>query len=370
MQESYKISPRQLMMLVTLVTIGDSVLVLPGMAAGLAKQDAWISVLIGLVAGLLNIVLLIAVGKLYPNQSFFTFVDQTIGRVPGTIVTLSFISYTLFSAGAHVMEIGDFVETHLLITTPRFAIQLLFIIVIMFGVRLGLQTVAKSAEIYFAWFFFFFILLMLFLLPQAEVSRIQPVFENGWKPILQGSAAATAFPYSELVIFMAVLPFVSPIQKRMRSFLMGTLLGGVVLFIIMLMCILVLGADQTARHYYPTYVLVKQLKLGDFIQRLEAIIAVIWFIAVSVKITLYFLFFHLGICHVFRIQNFSVLILPYTILLMVMSTIFSPNIVVFGNIISKYWPFYDFTYSFGVPLLLLCAYTIRKRWLDQNRRAE
>ncbi|NTU21821.1 endospore germination permease [Brevibacillus sp. HB1.2] len=366
MQESYKISPRQLLMLVTLVTIGDSVLVLPGMTAALAKQDAWISVLIGLVVGLLNIVLLIAVGKLYRNQSFFTFVDQTVGRVLGTIITLSFISYTLFSAGAHVMEIGDFVGTHLLVSTPRFAIQLLFIIVIMFGVSLGLQTVAESAEIYFVWFFFFFVLLMITLLPQAEISRISPVFENGWKPILQGSTAAIAFPYSELVIFMAVLPFVSPIQKRMRSFFLGTLLGGIVLFIIMLMCILVLGADQTARHFYPTYVLIKQLKLGDFIQRLEAIIAVIWFIAVSVKITLYCLFFHLGIRHVFRIDNLKVLIFPYIILLMVMSTIFSPNMVVFGDIISKYWPFYDFTYSFGVPLVLLCGYLIRKKWLNQN----
>ncbi|MGG4439902.1 GerAB/ArcD/ProY family transporter [Brevibacillus fortis] len=369
MQESYKISPRQLLMLVTLVTIGDSVLVLPGMTAGLAKQDAWISVLVGLVVGLLNIVLLIVVGKLYPNQSFFTFVDQTVGRVLGTIITLSFISYTLFSAGAHVMEIGDFVGTHLLGSTPRFAIQLLFIIVIMFGVRLGLQTVAESAEIYFFWFFFLFGLLMIALLPQAEISRIHPVFENGWKPILQGSTAAIAFPYSELVIFMAVLPFVSPVQKRMRYFLLGTLLGGIVLFIIMLMCILVLGAEQTARHFYPTYVLIKQLKLGDFIQRLEAIIAVIWFIAVSVKITLYCLFLHLGIRHVFRIDNFNALVLPYIILLMVMSTIFSPNIVVFGDIIGKYWPFYDFTYSFGVPLVLLCGYAIRKRFLGQRSRA-
>ncbi|GAB1530891.1 MULTISPECIES: endospore germination permease [Brevibacillus] len=362
MQESYKISPRQLLMLVTLVTIGDSVLVLPGVTATLAKQDAWISILIGLVVGLLNIVLLIAVGKLYRNQSFFTFVDQTVGRVLGTIINLSFICYTLFSAGAHVMEIGDFVGTHLLVSTPRFAIQLLFVIVIMFGVRLGLQTVAESAEIYFVWFFFFFGLLMITLLPQADMSRIQPVFENGWKPILQGSTAAIAFPFSELVIFMAVLPFVSPIQKRMRSFFLGTLLGGIVLFIIMLMCILVLGAEQTSRHFYPTYVLIKQLKLGDFIQRLEAIIAVIWFIAVSVKITLYCLFFHLGIRHVFRIENFRVLILPYIVLLMVMSTIFSPNMVVYGDIIAKYWPFYDVTYSIGVPLVLLCGYAIRKRY--------
>ncbi|WP_244297390.1 GerAB/ArcD/ProY family transporter [Brevibacillus antibioticus] len=69
--------------------------------------------------------------------------------------------------------------------------------------------------------------------------------------------------------------------KTDEIFFLGTLLGGIVLFIIMLMCILVLGADQTARHFYQTYVLIKQLKLGDFIQRLEAIIAVIWFIAVS-----------------------------------------------------------------------------------------
>ncbi|TGV17849.1 spore gernimation protein, partial [Mesorhizobium sp. M00.F.Ca.ET.186.01.1.1] len=62
MLDNYKISPRQFMMLVTLVTIGDSVLVLPVISADLAKQDAWIAVMIGLVIGLGNVLLLIAVG--------------------------------------------------------------------------------------------------------------------------------------------------------------------------------------------------------------------------------------------------------------------------------------------------------------------
>lgn len=368
MQEIYKISPSQLMMLVTLVTIGDSVLILPGIAAGLAKQDAWISVLIGFVVGLLNVLLLIAVGKRYPNQNFFTFIDQTLGRVWGTILILSFIGYTLFSAAAHVMEIGDFVGTHLLVSTPRMAIQFLFLAVVMFGVRLGLQTVAKSAEIYFMAFFFFFIILMLFLMSQSDITRIQPVLENGWKPVIQGSFAAIAFPFSELSIFLAFLPFVSPIQKRMRSFFIGAILGGIVLFIIMLMCIIVLGADQTARHYYPTYVLIKQLKVGDFIQRLEAVLTVIWFIAVSAKITVYCLFFHLGFCHVLRIKDPAFLILAYMVMLIVLSQIFSPNIVVFGDVISKYWPLYDFTYSIGVSILLLILHAIRKRSQEPNGR--
>ncbi|MFX3914321.1 GerAB/ArcD/ProY family transporter, partial [Streptococcus suis] len=86
------------------------------------------------------------------------------------------------------------------------------------------------------------------------------------------------------------MPYVSPIQRRMRYFLKGAFLGGLVLVLVILMCILVLGADMTARHGYPSYVLAKQMKIGLFIQRLEAILAVVWFIAVNVKIMIYSVF--------------------------------------------------------------------------------
>ncbi|MDH6350833.1 spore germination protein KB [Brevibacillus sp. 1238] len=361
MLDNYKISPRQFMMLVTLVTIGDSVLVLPAISADLAKQDAWIAVMIGLVIGLGNVLLLIAVGKRYPNVSFFSFIDRLFGRVLGTMITLSFVWYTFFSASAHVLETGDFVGTYLLNDTPSIAIQLLLVILIMFGVRLGLQTVAYSAQIYFYTFFFLFVLLILSLIPQADLSRLQPVMENGWKPIVAGAIPSVAFPFSELVIFLAILPYVSPIQKRMRHFLKGAFLGGMVLAIVIFMCILVLGADQTARHMYPSYVLAKQIKIGTFIQRLEVILAVVWFIAVNAKITIYSVFFQLGLRHVFRIQDMPVLTLPYMVMLLVMANIFTPNMVVYGSIISQYWPYYDFTYSIGLPVLMLIVYKWRSK---------
>ncbi|MDR9505818.1 endospore germination permease [Brevibacillus agri] len=367
MLENYKISPRQFMMLVTLVTIGDSVLVLPAIAAELAKQDAWISVTVGLLIGLGNVLLMIAVGKCYPNESFFSFIDNMFGRVLGTVITLSFVWYTFFSAAAHVLETGDFVGTYLLNDTPSIAIQLLLVSLIMFGVRLGLQTVADSAQIYFYGFFCFFVLLMLCLIPQADVARLQPVLENGWKPVLAGAIPSIAFPFSELVIFLAILPYVSPIQRRMRYFLKGAFLGGLVLILVILMCILVLGADMTARHGYPSYVLAKQMKIGLFIQRLEAILAVVWFIAVNVKIMIYSVFFQLGLRHVFRIREMSVLTLPYMVMLLVMANIFTPNMVVYVHIISQYWPFYDFTYSIALLLLLLIVHKLRSKYGDRKR---
>lgn len=139
------------------------------------------------------------------------------------------------------------------------------------------------------------------------------------------------------------------------------------LVLVILMCILVLGADMTARHGYPSYVLAKQMKIGLFIQRLEAILAVVWFIAVNVKIMIYSVFFQLGLRHVFRIREMSVLTLPYMVMLLVMANIFTPNMVVYVHIISQYWPFYDFTYSIALLLLLLIVHKLRSKYGDRKR---
>ncbi|WP_019123838.1 GerAB/ArcD/ProY family transporter [Brevibacillus massiliensis] len=67
MPDDIRISLRQFTVLVMLITVGNSILVLPAIPALEAKQDAWISGLVGLAAGLLVVYLCCKTGALHPR---------------------------------------------------------------------------------------------------------------------------------------------------------------------------------------------------------------------------------------------------------------------------------------------------------------
>ena len=77
-----------------------------------------------------------------------------------------------------------------------------------------------------------------------------------------------------------------------------------VLFTIIALTILVLGPDITGRNLYPSYMLAK-INIGNFLQRIEAVMAVMWFITLFYRISLYFYAIAIGISQIFHIKTIS-----------------------------------------------------------------
>ncbi|MEF2968320.1 GerAB/ArcD/ProY family transporter [Paenibacillus sp. M1] len=126
MSETAKISTRQLAILATFSTVGDSILVLPAIVAGEAKKDAWISTILGLMVGLLVILLFVYVGKFNPKLGLVELNERILGRWVGTVISSLFLGYALLSMGAHLRELGDFTVTQVMPDTPIEAVVIHF----------------------------------------------------------------------------------------------------------------------------------------------------------------------------------------------------------------------------------------------------
>lgn len=366
MLENGKISNRQLIILVILFTIGDSILVLPSAIAHEAKENAWISMLLGIGIGLIAVWIFTSVNRLNPQLTLVDANNQILGRVFGTVLSLLYVAYFLICASANVREIGDFMTTQTMPETPLQAIHIIFLLVVVMGIRLGLETFARAGEIFFPGFVVFFTLFIIFLLPQTHAENIQPVMAEGINPILRGSIQGSTFTIVELVIFLMIMPYVNQPNKVLRSCLIGAFIGGIAMFLLILMTILVIGADATANNIYPTYLLAKKISIGKFLERIEAILALMWFVTVFFKIVLFFYGFVLGISQIFKLKEYKVIVLPSALLLMVLSIIITPNITFYMDVISKYWLFFDTTFNVVFPLLLLCVYALRMKVFNNN----
>lgn len=353
MLENGKIGSRQLLILVVMLTIGDAILVLPSIPAMEAKQDAWIVAIVSVILGSLIVFLYHSISILFPNLTLVEYSEKILGKWLGITVSFLFLSYWFISAAAHLGQIGSFLSTHIMPDTPVQWINGLFLCTIIMATRLGLEPVARSAEIFFPFLLLLLLILIFFLLPEIKTQNMKPILEEGFKPIIRGSFAFIAFPFMELIVILMILPYVSEKQKIRKSLFLGALIGGLVLIVITTLTILVLGADQTARHIYPSYALSRKINVGNFLQRVEAIMAILWFITIFFKIGLYFYATSLGLAQTLRLKEYRPFTIPLGMILIVLSLVVSPNIVYYNNAIIKYWPLYDMTMGFILPMLLL-----------------
>ncbi|WP_426452590.1 GerAB/ArcD/ProY family transporter [Paenibacillus sp. S-38] len=346
-----KISNRQLTVLVTLYVIGDSILVLPSFPAMYAKEDAWISGLIGMIIGLIFIYLFARLGKLHPEMNLYEYSSRKLGKWGGRAAAFVLCFYFLLMVSAQVREMGDFMTTQIMPLTPIQSIQLLFLFIVVLGARLGIETIARTGEILFPHFFLLFCLLAVCLLPEIDLQNVMIPLGSGVKPVLYGSLTAITFPFAEAVCMLTILSSTNNKEKMPRSMLIGALIGGIVLEIVIVLTIVVIGAPVAANQIYPAYSLAKKIGIGNFLERIEVILGIMWIITTFFKTVLNFYALNLGVSQLAGFKEPKLMTLPLGMILLVSSIVAFPDIAYFNDLASSYWPFLDFTVCLAVFVL-------------------
>ncbi|WP_152392804.1 GerAB/ArcD/ProY family transporter [Paenibacillus guangzhouensis] len=356
------IGNRQLTILVILYTIGDSILVLPSIVASAAEQDAWISGILGVtIAPLLVVFLYDALRRCYPEMTLIAYSHQILGKWLGMIMSLLFLSYFFITSATYLREVGDFMTSQILHDTPILMVMILFLSVVLMAVRLGLEPMVRSAEVLFPVLIFMMFILILFLLPEIQLKKLKPIFDGGLKPILEGSIPFIVLPFMEPVAVLMILPFVSQKNAIRKSLFIGQWIAGSVLIIITFLSLLILGPESTSRNIYPSYILARKINIGDILIRLEAILAVIWFITIFIRFSLFLYVTALGLAQTLKINDYRPLVYPLGLNLIFFSLIMAPDTTYYNNLIANYWPFYALTFGFIFPLLLLTIAKVRKK---------
>lgn len=361
MQTIGQISSRQFTMLVILTTVGDSILIAPSIATSDAKQDVWISMCISLTVGLAMVGFMAMLADKFPRQSPIEYARTLFGTTLGSLIGLMLLIYFGYEIISFLVEIGGVLTTQIMPETPVAAVELIFMAVIVLAVRLGLETTARTSELLFPWFVGLFSFLIIFLLPDIQADNLLPILAEGWQPVVEGSVFLMAYPFAELLCFLVIAPSVVRQGSLMKPLLTGAFIGGMILLIILLMSILVLGPTLVVMKIFSTYNLAQKISIGDFLERLEAILAFMWFVTIFFKTALYFYAINLGAAQWLKLKNYRVLTLPFAMILLALLRASVPNFIYYNDVIVRFWPFLDFTFGLLLPLAMLGMYALRRR---------
>ncbi|WP_165822458.1 GerAB/ArcD/ProY family transporter [Paenibacillus montanisoli] len=352
MSENGKISVLQLMVLVFLYTIGTTVLVIPSGLAATANQDAWLGAIVGVLIGTVVLGLYIALWIVYPGQTFVGICRAALGKWAGSAIAVIFMGYGFIGASTVLFYVGNFFQTQFIPRTPIWCTVTLFALVVVMGTRLGLETISRAAELMLPWFLLFFAILVITLVPAAKYVNVRPMLEFGWKPLFEAGLSFAGTAYMPIVFLFAVFPHVKTPEKAKIGVYVTALIGGLCVVLVTLLCILVLGPNITARSMFPSYALVKKINIGNFLQRVEAVMAGMWFITTYVKTTFYFYGGVTSLSEILNLNNYRNVTLPCTMIVIVLSLIVYPDVVYMQYWDSIVFPPYILLMGVFIPLLL------------------
>ncbi|MGG2081598.1 GerAB/ArcD/ProY family transporter [Lysinibacillus pakistanensis] len=363
------ISSRQFMIITLLFSIGTAILIIPATIANAAKQDAWIAAIIGVAISFLLVKLYISLGKRTPSLTFIEANEKILGRFLGKFTAVGFILLTFLSSGELLYFIGIFMKTEVMPETPTMAFALLFSIIIVYAAFLGIEVFARSAEILFPFFILIFIVFAVCITPQISFDNVQPILETPKKFLLYSIIRFMSIFSFPLVVLLMLFPSVVNVQKSaQKGFYIGTLIGGIVLIILITLCILVLGPANTASRTFPSYALAQRISIGNFLQRIEIIMAGMWIVSIYIRTFMYFYASVIGVAQLCKIQDHRPLILPFGLLMIGLSQIIHPNIVHSNVYNNEIWPIFSAIFTVILPLTLLIIAKIRK--IDGNSQGE
>lgn len=318
MRGQEKVSARQFGILVILFSIGTTILIIPAGLAEEVHQDAWIASIVGVGLGMLLVILFNALGSLYPSKSLVEVMSILLGSWVGKAIGLTFVFFTLMTASELIYFTGNFLTTMIMPETPIEVINIILACIVVMGAKLGIETLVRAAELLFPLFVILFLVLVIFISPQINMQNIKPIMEADVTSIFAASLYfASTFAFTPIVLLMIFPVSVNRLKEGRGAFYKGVLIGGIALIIIILLCILVLGENTTARQTYPSYMLAKKINVGNFLQRIEIVMAGMWFISIYFKMSCYFYAANKGLAQIFNIKDYRILVYPLGLMIVV-----------------------------------------------------
>ncbi|GGF29220.1 germination protein [Halobacillus andaensis] len=359
--DNQTISPRQFMFLVILFTIGSSIIIVPGPLAAQAKQDAWLSITISLLIGLTLILFYNHMAKLMEGKTFVQATIMVFGNWFGRFILFFYLSFLFILAALVLRNIGDFMTTEIIPETPLQFTHILFLIVVIWGAYLGLEVMGRSAEMFMPWVFLLLLFFTITLAPQINVENLQPFLGEGFMPVLSTSTFVIGTPLLEMVTFLMIFPYVKDAKTKRKAWVLGVFIGGMILTLITLLCLLVLGSDLTALNTFPSYKLAQKINIAGFLEGLEIVIGIIWMLTIFFKMVVLYYAVSVGVAQFLTMDDHRPLLLPLGMGMIVLSIIAYPDVAYFETFVGDTWFPYAFTHGFILPAFVWIGLIIKSK---------
>ncbi len=370
MEEKFKISAAQMVLLLICSRIMFAYTYLPVLATPPHNQDAWIVALFSTVYVLLFALPVLYLISRFPGVSFARIFEPVLGKAIGKACLFLLALFFLYCASACTLLSVVFVNSYLFSETPSWLLLLFALLPTLYAARKGAGTIARLGFFVAPYILLTVLLFLLLSLDQLDFNILKPVLADSSLWELNLGAFFTAGYSPETLSLLVLATYFRPKTSAKKILLYSTLLFSVAFMIMVIPTLTLLGLDIARHSWNPYYMFTRQVTALTFIQRVEALNVIAWYLGVLIKSALFLFMSCLTMSRVFGVKSHKPFVAPVCLVGFIGLLMPFVNRSAVIDLLRSYKTFIPVMLPFIVvlPLAVIAVYLFRRKKVDCRLR--
>ncbi|WP_324718212.1 GerAB/ArcD/ProY family transporter [Carboxydochorda subterranea] len=289
---------------------------MPILTATRAGRDAWIALIASIPVGM-GLAWAFSYGpSVMPGAGLAEQLRKPLGKWAGGLVTVLFVWSYLHRTTLVVRDYSEVVVSAVLPRTP------LVVVVAVTGLAAAViafqdsPTVGRVISILGTVVVIAVVAIGLLLAPQIELARLQPVLQSGWRGLLSGVLAASAW-HTQVFFYPAVAPSVLDHPRSRRALMAGVAAASGLGALLVVLVVSVMSEEVAAETQFPLLSAAQLVLIGEFIQRVDALAVGAWGLSLLSAAGLFLHSALLGLSELLGLGDHRRLVRPMALLVIV-----------------------------------------------------
>jgi len=351
------INDNQLFAIMLTFVIGNSTIYPMGIEA---KQDAWIAVLLALLMGIILVKIYLQIQASFPDKNLIEIIEVLLGRFITVPLGLLYSCYFLYISLLNLFDISIFLKSRLLEDASLSAIQIMILMIILYLLFLGIETMARFTEVITYFLIIPLVIIGIFLIigsGELNFDNLKPILSQGLKPIIKVSfSQLLTFPFGDMITFLMVWHYLKSRDYLNEISFTSTIIGGILVCLSVINMIAILGVQLTKHTTIPIMSISTIIDLGEIIHGMDPLVAIILFITGIIKLAFTCYASVLSFITTFKIKKRKLVLIFFILtLILIANNSFNPvSFLIFLKDSPENYIQLIFELAIPIILLLIC----------------
>lgn len=243
----------------------------------ITNYDSWICFLLGTLIGIIFIYGISKIKEQMKEQTLKEYLNERKGMK--CIILLLFFLLNIFIMSQLLFILETFASSFFLIHSPTFYILIPIIFLIYRMTKKGWHTIGRIGEIFMPISLVITLFSLCILVPSGSTERFFPIMNHSNMQMISSTlffACYTSAP------FLLLLNAPMKENKLIRKYLLST----ATIIITGVLIIAVLGPNLIQIYRYPEYMILKKIKVFEFLEKIENIVSITWILDVFMTLSI------------------------------------------------------------------------------------
>lgn len=362
--QNEKIGFGEALCILLIVTLSHLILTLP---KSIIESQGSSSILNVVYISVIAFIIVFILTKLYEHfkgQDILDISNYLFGKPLKFILGIVFIVYYMFVASLLIRNTSENIKTMYFQNTPIPYITLILLLAAGLINKMGPKTVIKCNLIIVPCIVIILILLFLISSNNFVIERIFPALGYGAKNLFL-NGLGNLYAFSSISFLFFIMPLLKDYNTFNKVSYWYVALASLFIFLTIIALTLMFPIEIASGSNIPIYTQMRQITIGDFIQRTDAFFVLIWILTILSYLSVMFAFILLIFKKIAHIHNQSAVSNCFLAILFGISLLYT-NIAQIKSLQSTAYKNTVLVLVFGITTFILLLANIKR--IVQNKK--